>query len=423
MHYVATFRISLSSPATRGIATLSKLRSPFLRKFPPVYYLFRQEQGLSQLGMSGGKSDSQSRAQSKHHAATLEPSVAQGRNSGRGQARRQSQQKQQVRSVESKQEEFKKSGSLAARRHDSSVRVTKQASPKEALYITIGPQCSGKTTFLSRSMSSSGAGTFLDISMDGISGTYEDVPVSVVRDYQETGELHGSLLKRVHKSYLYEYIDELQGCEQLALLLFFTGDVSLQELREHLASCWGLSTEQQGLISDTAEQLLAAGVRCTSPTVAIFIQQAMGFAVKQAARDLTAAAQSHPGPVGWGNTNLHARDYKVALTAAHQAGRPVHFVLWGTAALPAVPLDELFRRNVKRFLRTGKFIPLRVMADYLRKADALVARLRNPEDAKELAQFGGYDMSEDGFVSPATRRSDKGANKSPTKAKTRASKK
>lgn len=169
---------------------------------------------------------------------------------------------------------------------------------KDGMYITIGPQCSGKTTFLSRLVNNSGAGSFLDISIDGIVGTYEDVPVSVLLSYQETGELCATMLKRVHKRYLYEYIDELQSSEQLALLLFFTGDVSLQELRDHLAGCPGLSAEQQALISDTAEQLLAARVRCTTPTVAIFIQQAMGFAVKQAARDLAAAAQSHPGPVG-----------------------------------------------------------------------------------------------------------------------------
>ena len=271
---------------------------------------------------------------------------------------------------------------------------------KDGLYITIGPQCSGKTTFLSKL--SSGGDKFLDVSMDSVPGTYEEVAVAAIQNYQETGELTGPLLKRAHQRFLYEYIDDLQAGEQLALLLFFTGDISHSELCDHLASCPGISPANQLLIGNVAKQVHSSGIRVTTRTVGIFIRASMGFAVKQALRDLTAAAHSHPGPVGWGNTNLSAREYKVALAVAHEANRSVHFVVWGTTALPPVPLHELFRRNLLRFLRSGKYIPLSVMGDYVTRADALVARLRDPEHSREeLARLGGYDVDAEGFVTPA----------------------
>jgi hypothetical protein len=285
------------------------------------------------------------------------------------------------------------------------------ATPKAAMYITIGPQCSGKTTYLSQQLSGctgqNQSQGLLDISMDGMPGTYERVGLSVLQNYQETGELSGQLLKRVHKRYLYEYIDDLQGGEQLALVLFFTGDLDLSELRQHLSSCPDMDPAHAALIGDTAEQVYAEGTRATSPTAALFVQAAMGFAVKQAKQDLTAAAHSHPGPVGWGNTNLSAREYKAALSAAHAAGRPVRFVLWGDA-LPVLSLEELFRRNLLRALRTGKYIPLRVVADYLSRASALLDRLNintpgEQDRAAELAVLAGFSMDAAGFVTPLPR--------------------
>lgn len=278
------------------------------------------------------------------------------------------------------------------------------------MYITIGPQCSGKTTYLSQLLGGSpgrgkGVKDFLDVSMDGIPGTYEPVAVSILQAYQETGQLRHQLLKRVHRRYLYEYLDDLLEGEQLALLLFFTGDLELVELQAHLATCFPTDSAQASLISRTAEQVFAEGVRFTSSTMDVFIQSAMGFAVKQAARDLNAAAHSHPGPVGWGNTNLSARDYKGALAVAHEARRPVTFVVWG-GALPCVTLEALFRRDLLRFLSTGKYIPLKVLADYLRRADGLLKKLRTPSEedpGAELALLAGFSMDAEGFVTPVSR--------------------
>ncbi len=74
-------------------------------------------------------------------------------------------------------------------------------------------------------------------------------------------------------------------------------------------------------------------------------------------------------------------------------------VRWGVE-LPAVPLEELFRRNLMRFLASGKYIPLRVIADYLRRADSFMGRLRLLEDPVELAQLAGFSMNAAGLVSP-----------------------
>ena len=261
------------------------------------------------------------------------------------------------------------------------------------VYVTIGPQCSGKTTYLSQH------DNMLDISMDNVPGTYEKVSVTAIQNYHETGKLD-CLLKRVHQRYLYEYIDELQSGEQLALLLYFTGDINAKELRQHLSTCPALDSNLTTIIYTVAERVYGEGMRFSAHTVDIFIRSAMGFAVKQATNALKDAVFNHPGPVAWGNTNLSAREYKVALMAAYEAHRPVNFVVWGSD-LPVLNLEQLFHRSLLRYLQTGKYVPVAVVANYLDRATALLAKLSPSEESSEiLAMLAGYSWKPGGFVAP-----------------------
>lgn len=238
--------------------------------------------------------------------------------------------------------------------------------------------------------------------MDEIPGTYEKMKLTTLIEYHESGHPAEELCRRVHRQFLYEHVDDLQVGEQLALMLFFTGHVNVWELEQHLLSC-PLDDDHRVMILDTAAKVHAERHQPTTETVDIFMRNAMGFSVKQALSGLTSAAHNYDGPVGWGNTNLSPRDYKSALHAAHQSNRPVHFVRWGVE-LPVVPLEELYRRNIIRYLRTGRYVPLSVMVNYLQRSEAFFGRLEDRSDSSELANLAGFSMDASGRVKPHGKR-------------------
>lgn len=83
------------------------------------------------------------------------------------------------------------------------------------LLITIGPQCAGKTTYLSS------LGHVTDIAIDDIPGTYEKLSVVEILNYHEAGELTEPLRRVVYRKQMYEHVDGTASIEQLPLLLYF----------------------------------------------------------------------------------------------------------------------------------------------------------------------------------------------------------
>ena len=129
----------------------------------------------------------------------------------------------------------------------------------------------------------------------------------------------------------------------------------------------------------------------------------------------------HPfhAPLAWGNTNTRPREYTSALEAAERSGRPVEFIVFSgmeacemirdhvsrrdyhatmainrdekkeeIATSPDVLLDgsidellclpklsqqTLLRRNLQRFLQTGKYIPCNAIAEAMVRTDSLLA--------------------------------------------------
>jgi hypothetical protein len=86
--------------------------------------------------------------------------------------------------------------------------------------------------------------------------------------------------------------------------------------------------------------------------------------------------------LAWGNTNTRPNDYVTALEAAVVSNRPIDFIPFanpdkvpGIASgvyLPYVGLEELFRRNVQRFITTGRYIPARAIIDTCLRVNILM---------------------------------------------------
>ena len=86
-------------------------------------------------------------------------------------------------------------------------------------------------------------------------------------------------------------------------------------------------------------------------------------------------------PLSWGNTNTRPREYKVALEVAQASQRQVYFIVYANPGscrirngifLPPIPFDELLRRNIKRLLTTGKYVPAQAMWDSMERVDRMV---------------------------------------------------
>ena len=79
--------------------------------------------------------------------------------------------------------------------------------------------------------------------------------------------------------------------------------------------------------------------------------------INWAHRSLENAIAKFPDrPVAWGNTNLKPKDYLPALELAERSRRPVQFIRSGYELEP-VTLQQLIQRNLRRFFKTGRYIP------------------------------------------------------------------
>ena len=98
------------------------------------------------------------------------------------------------------------------------------------------------------------------------------------------------------------------------------------------------------------------------------------------------------------------RDYTTALEIAESSQRPVYFIVYhdnnstnckSSYTLPLLPVEELFRRNILRMLKTGRYVPCRAILDACVRVDDLVqkAASSNPLFLDiALAQMAGYHL-------------------------------
>jgi len=145
-------------------------------------------------------------------------------------------------------------------------------------------------------------------------------------------------------------------------------------------------------------------------------------------------------PLSWGNTNTRPREMITALEAAEKSHRPVQFIIYGgleacdeirnhtfqvdndlTLCLTKSSRLTLLKRNICRFVETGRYIPCSAVADALERVNSMVATAvagankkaenslsscdnERANDAKfrldyELAKLAGYQLHANRTVS------------------------
>ncbi|VEU45030.1 unnamed protein product [Pseudo-nitzschia multistriata] len=271
-------------------------------------------------------------------------------------------------------------------------RSSKRGEPTSSaapMYITVGPQCCGKSSFLRDHE----GGKIKDICLDDQRDVY--VPISTelfLRAYDEKdnrGSLEEpeSILHQVYQGKtLLERIRE--NIELILILRRWNGDSSASDFDRRIRSYY----QERNLKTSVADALIATveDFLSTNPElpreVDVFVLESLfkshpetrQSAIQKAYEELRKTPKHIP--VAWGNTNAKPRDYEQALEICHQTRRPVRFVLChpecskGTdddssknestmLTLPWLSLESLLKRNLHRLGTEGRFIPSNSIAD------------------------------------------------------------
>jgi hypothetical protein len=266
------------------------------------------------------------------------------------------------------------------------------------MYITIGPQCSGKSTFLRDYRE----GTIKDISLDDQQDVYVLIPTETfLRAYNDnsarsnTDDKREQLLQQVYQgSTLRERIQE--NIELILILRRWNGDSTASDFEDRIK----LYYDERKFPVSVALALIKAveDFLLEKPdlpkNIDVFILESLfkphpqtrQSAIERAYEELR-ETPSHV-PVAWGNTNSKPRDYERALEICHQTRRPVRFILCHPVyssrndddtdsqseliTLPWLPLEELLKRNLHRLQIRGRFVPANAIADCCQRVTSII---------------------------------------------------
>eukprot|EP00903_Cladosiphon_okamuranus_P007176 g6968.t1 len=284
------------------------------------------------------------------------------------------------------------------------------------LLITIGPQCAGKTSLLqglaakcraarereATDSSSRGGGggksgipSVTDVTIDDHPSVYHKIRTGVLLDGCERGSPEDT---RVGRRPLSDRLRE-PGCVETRLVaLRLVGSISAEEFADRLKGYGGkASPAALATLCSAVEAAVAQKVGISTPTVDVFVRENLfPDAISSSQERLALAARTEDGLVAWGNTNTQARDFQGALEQAELTSRPVRFLRWGYE-LPVLSLEELSKRNVRRFASTGRYVEMAAVESALSRVDKLYASTLGGDPAS-LALAAGFQMDSAGKV-------------------------
>jgi len=243
--------------------------------------------------------------------------------------------------------------------------------------------------------------------MDDVPQMYEKVPLATCR--RELGIEAAAAAAAAdkfadHNIYMISVLQrtrDLADSEQMLLLLLFSGDIGIEEFETRVRAtptCMEAPPEVTECLVQVVKEQHAAGATLTTPTLDIYIFQAIAYSVQQTHKALAVGAQKEKQIVCFGNTNLTPEHFGEALGVAMAFKRTVRFVRWGVE-LPRVPLKELLTRNVLRMLRQGRYVPAKAVAHYMDLAEEL---LKDGDSHQHLCELAGYEMDANGYVHELT---------------------
>lgn len=322
----------------------------------------------------------------------------------------------------------------------------------QPLYITIGPPCSGKTTWIRNRSSATvlepNGPKIVDICIDDQPGVYHRIPSDYllpnVDDKNGTATVRQQCLSKVlFGRATTARINELT---ELRAIVFRFANITTKadfrnssivsplvvEVVEETISEFE-SKQQPILLPITIDLFVVDAIFRSSPTLNN-AQNKMNdnvddvpslSALERVEQLLYDAPVSTP--IAFGNTNSRATDYVKALQMALELKRPVHFVVYCDDKNENIDKDlfdltveegikGLIRRNVYRFLQTGRYVPEQVITDMRNRTQNLindfirrqrsfpsnteidVQKLNKLEFHQHLARLAGFIMNDERII-------------------------
>lgn len=304
------------------------------------------------------------------------------------------------------------------------------------LYITIGPPCAGKTTWLQQQQRHSpdySQVSIDDVSLDDQPDTY--VPLNTEYFLTNTANSYPEEL-RTHCICGKSLAERIQGNDQRELrtvLQRVAGNLTESEFRNAIIGNIVGMDHCESTTSKSVQTLLVNAVeRCMQDqTMVALLPQTVDLFVRErifrrdGTHSTTGLESSEKAlyacpidrPVAWGNTNTRPSDYRMALVMAASTRRPVRFVVYSDKKAllrilnnsemdlaDKVPqelfglqatLPELIDRNVNRLLTSGRYVPVSVIRDMHERSLELLQKVvhgwnslsRNHSNNSKLTAF------------------------------------
>jgi len=314
------------------------------------------------------------------------------------------------------------------------VTTTATTTAAAPLYITIGPPCAGKSTWIAAAAHRQKEGErqqpITDVCLDDQIGVYHALPCHVFLESGPPDDADDDqvLSQVLFGKTVYDRVHAPNQVELRAVLGRLAGRLTTQDQFERvlteaaaMANPNNNNTQVVSTLVRMVEEIVAAAAASDETatialpeTVDLYVQEAIyrpmtinttdddngnnvtssTTALERCRGALHWHASSQPGvALAWGNTNTRPSDYKMALEVAASSHRPVHFVMYRDSELSSASLSssvleddvfdrdsslaaenlaDLLRRNVRRLLHTGRYIPASVVADMRqRTADSI----------------------------------------------------
>lgn len=326
---------------------------------------------------------------------------------------------------------------------------SRDASIAQPLYITVGPPCSGKTTWIRKQNDNAAVEStipkILDICIDDQPGVYHRIPTAfflpetVYSDNNST-QRHQCLSNVIFGRSIKERINDLS--ELRAVLLRFANKTTKDDFQK--------SSTISPILVEVIEEIIGEFESRQQPielpdTIDIFILEAI-FRRSSPSKNPTNTIYENVDemasisalertelllydtpisiPIAYGNTNTKATDYVKALQMALKLKRPVHFVVYcddenGDCNNDLFDMtvgsgvQGLIRRNMYRFLETGRYVPEQVIIDMRERTSSMISdilsqqrpspsianrKMSKLEFHQQLARLAGFHMNDERLI-------------------------
>lgn len=269
---------------------------------------------------------------------------------------------------------------------------------KAPVFITIGPQLSGKKSFLD------------SLSLNTNSVSLNDYPVLIetinfneaIHIWQNPSDtnienrwphLYQWSMFNVTRAQL---LQEHQERELMLISLLFAKKLPFPKFAEKMKAILTQGDVFKEFIK-CVEELYREGHTMKAPFIEIIVVNAVETCKTTALVDMKKEIISNPSAVCWRNPNLSPSFYKDVLQCAMENKRSVRFIRWGLE-MPSVSFTTLMKRNILRFLETGRYVDTQKLLTFSVNATKQFQDMGIATHSA-YAKAAGFNMDSAGFLS------------------------